>query len=40
MQGLRLDDLEGYLSTASHDFVEAATAISLLGRHKLAVATG
>lgn len=40
MQGLRREDVGVYLNGKSNDFVEAATAIAVFGRHKLAVATG
>mmetsp|Transcript_29088 Transcript_29088/g.73707 ORF Transcript_29088/g.73707 Transcript_29088/m.73707 type:complete len:239 (-) Transcript_29088:46-762(-) len=39
-QGLPRDQIQGYLDGRSHDFVEAAKALSELGRHRLAVATG
>mmetsp|Transcript_40078 Transcript_40078/g.98498 ORF Transcript_40078/g.98498 Transcript_40078/m.98498 type:complete len:238 (+) Transcript_40078:169-882(+) len=39
-QGLKREDLQGYLNSVSRDFVEASLALSSLGRHKLAVATG
>lgn len=40
LQGLRREDLEGYLQGRSQDFVEAASAIARLTQIKLAVATG
>lgn len=40
VQGLRREELDGYVNAVSRDFVEAASTIARAGRHRLAVATG